>query len=245
MNLPVIRTVEKMKRVCKNPFILGPSQTQIPRATFDAEHERDIKKARKLLNVIIYSASDGLNDGNPHAWRVPLVTQPNRGWFFTSAYAQAYKAQVKTAAINISINRNIRRTNPLIFTSNAFDISVSTRKMNSSGWFSVFLVLMLMSNALLVKISWFVRLRGCLHDTGATFAPERVHSGSLSWLYICLHGTTTKCYAGASHPGVSSPRFSHRGENFTPVRNLATVSCKRENDHPFRCEIGLPVDWNG
>ena len=35
------------------------------------------------------------------------------------------------------------------------------------------------------------QLRGCLHDTGATFAPERVHSGSLSWLYICLHDTTT------------------------------------------------------
>ena len=34
---------------------------------------------------------------------------------------------------------------------------------------------------------------GCLHDTGATFAPERVHSGVLSWLYICLHETTTKC----------------------------------------------------
>ena len=45
-------------------------------------------------------------------------------------------------------------------------------------------------------------LRGCLHDTGATFAPGRVHSGSLSWLYICLHDTTTKCNAGASHPGV-------------------------------------------
>ena len=26
--------------------------------------------------------------------------------------------------------------------------------------------------------------RRCLHDTGATFVPERVHSGSLSWLYI-------------------------------------------------------------
>ena len=76
-------------------------------------------------------------------------------------------------------------------------------------------------------------LRGCLHDTGATFAPGRVHSGSLSWLYICLHDTTTKCYAGASHPGVSSPRFSHRGENFTPVRNLATVSCKRETTTHF------------
>ena len=27
-------------------------------------------------------------------------------------------------------------------------------------------------------------LRGCLHDTGATFAPARVHSGSFSRLYI-------------------------------------------------------------
>ena len=77
------------------------------------------------------------------------------------------------------------------------------------------------------------KVRGCLQDTGATFAPERVHSGSLSWLYICLHDTTTKCYAGASHPGVSSPRFSHRGENFTPVRSLATVSCKRETTTHF------------
>ena len=76
-------------------------------------------------------------------------------------------------------------------------------------------------------------IRGCLHDTGATFAPGRVHSGSLSWLYICLHDTTTKCHAGASHPGVSSPRFSHRGENFTPVRDFATVSCKRETTTRF------------
>ena len=46
-------------------------------------------------------------------------------------------------------------------------------------------------------------LSGCLQDTGATFAPGRVHSGSLSWLQICLHDTTTKCHAGASRPGVS------------------------------------------
>ena len=38
----------------------------------------------------------------------------------------------------------------------------------------------------------YLYVRGCLHDTGATFAPERVLSGSLSWLYICLHDTTTK-----------------------------------------------------
>ena len=78
-----------------------------------------------------------------------------------------------------------------------------------------------------------VFLRGCLHDTGATFAPRRVHSGSLSWLYVCLHDTATKSYASASHPGVSSLRLSHRGENFTPVRNLATVSCKHETTTRF------------
>ena len=61
-----------------------------------------------------------------------------------------------------------------------------------------------------------LHVRGCLHDTGTTLAPAQVRSGSLSWLYICLHNTTTKCHAGASHPGVSSPQ------------NFATVSCKRE-----------------
>ena len=76
-------------------------------------------------------------------------------------------------------------------------------------------------------------LRECLHDTGATFAPARVHSCSLSWLYICLHDTTTKPHAGASHPGVSSPRLLYRSENFTPVRNLATVSSKRETNTRF------------
>ena len=30
-----------------------------------------------------------------------------------------------------------------------------------------------------------------------------------------------------------SPRFSYRDENFTPVRNLATVSCKRETTKRF------------
>ena len=89
--------------------------------------------------------------------------------------------------------------------------------------------------------SCLLDLRGCLHDTGATFAPRRVHSGSPSWLYICLHDTTTKSHAGASRPGMSSLRLSHRGENFTPVRNLATVSCKHETTTRF----GLPVDWNG
>ena len=81
--------------------------------------------------------------------------------------------------------------------------------------------------------SRFDYIRGCLHDNGATFASARVHSGPLSLLYICLHDTTTKCHAGASHPGVSSPRLLYRGENFTPVRNLATVSCERETTTRF------------
>ena len=66
------------------------------------------------------------------------------------------------------------------------------------------------------NISRWRRVRRCLHDPEATFAPERVHSGSLSWLYICLHDTTTKCHGGATHPGVSSPRLLYRGDN--PLR---------------------------
>ena len=85
----------------------------------------------------------------------------------------------------------------------------------------------------LLQVTYAIHLGRCLHDTGATFSPERVHSGSLSWLYICLHDTTTKCHAGASHPGLSSPQLLYRGENFTPVRNLATVSCKRETTTRF------------
>ena len=44
---------------------------------------------------------------------------------------------------------------------------------------------------------------------------------------------------GASHPGVSAPRFLYRGENFTPVWNLAAVSCKRETTTRFRSAGGL------
>ena len=69
--------------------------------------------------------------------------------------------------------------------------------------------------------------------------PARVHSGSLSWLYICLHYTATKCHAGASHTGVSSPRLLYCRENFTPVRNFVTVSCKRETTTRFRSTGGL------
>ena len=53
----------------------------------------------------------------------------------------------------------------------------------------------------------------------------QVPSHSSTFVYMT---TTTKCHAGASHPGASSPWFLYRDENFTPVRNLATVSCQRE-----------------
>ena len=75
--------------------------------------------------------------------------------------------------------------------------------------------------------SYKATLRGCLHDIGATFIPARVHSGSLLWLCIRLHDTNTKCHAGASHTGASSPRFLCRGETFIPARKFIPVSCKR------------------
>ena len=44
-----------------------------------------------------------------------------------------------------------------------------------------------------------------------TPGPARVHSGSLSWLNICLHDTTTKCHAGTSHPSVHSTQLCCTG----------------------------------
>ena len=69
-------------------------------------------------------------------------------------------------------------------------------------------------------------LRGRLHDTGVTEAPVEVHSSSLSWLSICLHDTITKCHAGMSHSGVSSPWLLYWSKNYTLVQNFTMVSCK-------------------
>ena len=71
-----------------------------------------------------------------------------------------------------------------------------------------------------------------------TCTPGGDDSGVLWWLYVCLRDTTTKYHAGAS-----SPRLLYRSENFTPVRNLATVWCKREMTTRFG-KIGPRVDWN-
>ena len=75
---------------------------------------------------------------------------------------------------------------------------------------------------------WIIQtVRGCLHDTRATFIPARVHSGSLLWLCIRLHDTKAKCHGGASHTGASSPRFLCRSEIFIPARKFILVLCKR------------------
>ena len=68
-----------------------------------------------------------------------------------------------------------------------------------------------------IPLGWLF-IRGCLHDTGATFAPQRVHSSSLSWLYICLHDTTTNFMLAQVtpawvHPGsCTGARISFRCE---------------------------------
>ena len=54
------------------------------------------------------------------------------------------------------------------------------------------------------------RLRGCFHDTGATFAPAWAHSSSLSYLCICLHDATKKCRAGETHTGMSLLQCGNR-----------------------------------
>ena len=49
-------------------------------------------------------------------------------------------------------------------------------------------------------------LRGCLDDNGLTFAWAWVHSGSLSWLYICLHDTPQNIM-----PAWVTPAWAHPG----------------------------------
>ena len=54
---------------------------------------------------------------------------------------------------------------------------------------------------------------------------------------FCFHGATTKCHAGTSHTGMSSPRLLYWSENLTPVRNFATVSCKLEMTTRFGVKL--------
>ena len=88
---------------------------------------------------------------------------------------------------------------------------------------------------LIVICSFFRSNLGGVYVTLGWLLPRSEFTPVPSWLYIlfCLHDTTTKCLAGASRPSVSSPWFLYWGENFTPVGNLATVSCKRETSTRF------------
>ena len=74
-----------------------------------------------------------------------------------------------------------------------------------------------------VTMETLSRTKRCLHDNGANFAQARVHSGSLSWLCICLYDTITQVFnqgkplsGQASHHKMSCRLESHRCE-FTPV----------------------------
>ena len=58
-------------------------------------------------------------------------------------------------------------------------------------------------------------------------------ASSLRFPLKALHLFTWYHHAGVSHPSVSSPRLLYQGENFTPVRNLAMVSCKRKTTTRF------------
>ena len=78
-----------------------------------------------------------------------------------------------------------------------------------------------------------------VHKEVFTWHWGEFHPGasSLRFPLMALHLFSTlyhhKFQAGASHPSVSSLRFLYRGENFSPVRNRATVSCKHETTTHF------------
>ena len=72
----------------------------------------------------------------------------------------------------------------------------------------------------LIKLAVDLKLiKGCLHASGATFIPVRVHSGFLLWLCICLHATSTESHNGVSQTGASSSRSLYRSEILIPIRN--------------------------
>ena len=74
---------------------------------------------------------------------------------------------------------------------------------------------------------------GCVYMTPERLFPQSEFTPVPSHGSIFVYDTNTKCHASTSHPGVSSPLFSYRGENFTPVQNVAMVSCKRETTTRF------------
>ena len=78
-------------------------------------------------------------------------------------------------------------------------------------------------------------VRGCLHDTGVDFRPG---ASSLQFPLMALYLFTW--YHHKMSRQRQSPRrdmYLYRGKNFTPVRNLATVSSKRETPTCFGVKL--------
>ena len=94
-------------------------------------------------------------------------------------------------------------------------------------------------NSMKLLVALYGNLRGCLHDTGATFAPERVHYCSLSWLYICLHDTTTKYNV---MPARVTPAWVHPG-----CCTGARISLRYEISQRYHVKAKRPhvSVWNG
>ncbi len=65
-------------------------------------------------------------------------------------------------------------------------------------------------------------LRACLHDSGMTFIPERVHSIPIHFSVSVYMIRRRK----SSHSGMSSFRFSFRNESFVLGWHFILVSCK-------------------
>ena len=122
--------------------------------------------------------------------------------------------------LRFPIERGARQVSRPSFTVKTLMLSLVTRLVSIGKHLTV-----LTSYALSARTTKR-RQRWCLHDTGATFIPARVHPGSLLWLCIRLYDTATKCHAGASRTGASSPRFLCRTEIFIPARKFIPVSCK-------------------
>ena len=139
------------------------------------------------------------------------------GWFRCSVYTRAWSRLVYSGDTQEKLPDPFRRK----YMKEA--VRASTIHVSFPNYSIVLNLLVPRAKTSTVTPFFYCSFRRCLHDTGATFAPERVHSDSLSGLYSCLHDTTTKCHAGASHPSVSSPWLLDRSEKVTPVRNLSTV----------------------
>ena len=90
-----------------------------------------------------------------------------------------------------------------------------------------------------------ISLRGCLHDTRATFVPTGVHSGSLLWLCIHFNDSNRKGDTGTSHAGASSPRILYQRVEFHFGKKSHNGITQTKKNHPFWYEIGPSVHWNG